>query len=122
MLIESNLNICIFLFNNNTGGINMNGITDVLTIIASVVLLFAVYFSFKLSRETKHEGYWLSLSLGLFIFAVHHWLMIPSLWGNISDAALELVENITSILGGILIVYSTYGLYKSMKTVKQKVE
>jgi len=95
---------------------------EFLIITASAALLLAVYFSFKLSRETKHERYWLSLSLGLFIFAVHHWLMIPSLWGNLSEDTIEIVENITSILGGILIAYSTYGLYTSIKKVKQKVE
>ena len=97
-------------------------IHQMLIILASVTLLFAVYFSFKLSKETKHELYWILLSTGLFIFAVHHWLMIPSLWGNISFETIELIEHITSIVGGILIAYSTYGLYSSIKKINQKIK
>lgn len=100
----------------------MININEILIVVASLALLFAVYFSFMLSKETKHEKYWILLALGLFIFAVHHWLMIPSLWGNISEEMIETIDNITSILGGIIIAYSTYGLYKSMRLVKQKVE
>ena len=100
----------------------MTGSNEILLIIASIVLLVAVYFSFKLSRETKHEKYWILLSLGLLIFAIHHWLMIPFQFGNVSSEARELIDSFSSILGGILIAYSTYGLYKSMRLVKQKVE
>jgi len=100
----------------------MDNSNEILLIIASVVLLIAVYFSFKLSRETKHEKYWFLLSLGLFIFAVHHWLMIPFHLGSVSDDIQGIINQLSSILGGILVAYSTYGLYKSMKLVKQKVE
>ncbi|HZX44306.1 MAG TPA: hypothetical protein VFF28_01345 [Candidatus Nanoarchaeia archaeon] len=99
----------------------MSTINEVLSISASVALLLAVYFSYKLSRETKHERYWLLLSLGLFIFAVHHWFMIIFQLGNIPFFILELLEYLTSIVAGILIAYSTYGLYKSMRAVNQRV-
>ena len=98
----------------------MISINEILVIAASITLLCAVYFSFKLSRETRHEKYWILLSLGLLIFAVHHWLMIPSLWGDISPETIELVENITSIISGVLIAYSTYGLYTSIRKINEK--
>ncbi|MBS1266302.1 MAG: hypothetical protein MAG795_00269 [Candidatus Woesearchaeota archaeon] len=93
-------------------------IHQMLIILASVALLFAVYFSFKLSKETKHELYWILLSAGLFIFAVHHWSMM--LTGIISEKIQLYLEQLTSIIGASLMAYATFGLYKSLKIVKEK--
>ena len=58
------------------------------------------------------------LAIGLFIFAVHHWSMI--LHDLIPDNIQFYIEQFTSIIGALFIAYSTYGLYSSMKKVKEK--
>ena len=94
----------------------------ILVIIASLALLAGVYYSFKLSKETRHEKYWLLLALGFFIFAVHHWMMIPFLFGIIEESARLLIEQLSSIIAAVLIAYSMHGLYSSMKKINRKLE
>ena len=97
-------------------------LSNLLVFLASVLFLISVYFSFKLSKETKNERYWLLLAVGFFIFATHHWLMIPFVGGFISEDVVFFAEQITSIIGAILIAYSTYGLYSSMKIINERLK
>jgi uncharacterized membrane protein YagU involved in acid resistance len=95
---------------------------NTLTIISSIIFLIAVYYSFKLSKETKHEKYWLLLAFGFFVFAIHHWMMIPWSFDLAYEESKEMIENISSIIGALLIGYATFGLYSSMKKVRSKLE
>jgi len=90
--------------------------------LSSIIFLIAVYFSFKLSKETKHEKYWLFLALGFFIFAIHHWMMIPWSLDLINQNIKENIEHLSSIIGASFIAYATYGLYNSMKSIKKKIQ
>ncbi|MFH1211158.1 MAG: hypothetical protein V1645_04575 [archaeon] len=95
-------------------------VLKVLAFLASVVFLVAVYYSFKLSKETRHERYWLLLALGFFVFAIHHWTILLGFYGAISESTNLLVEQVSSIVGALLIAYSTYGLFVSMRRVREK--
>ena len=88
--------------------------------ITSLLFLIAVYFSFKLSKETKHEKYWIILAVGFFIFAIHHWAMLLLNFSLIQEGTREIIEDISSIIGAILIGYSMQGLYRSMKKIRKK--
>lgn len=94
---------------------------EVLVFLASIMFLFAVYFSFKLSKETRHEKYWLALAIGFLIFAVHHWMMIPLSFGVLDENVERVIEQISSIVGSVLFVYATHGLYTSMKEINKKI-
>ncbi|MBR9706678.1 hypothetical protein GOV14_06605 [Candidatus Pacearchaeota archaeon] len=93
-----------------------------LILISSIGFVFAVYYAFKLSKETKHEKYWIMLALASLILAVHLWARIP--WGLhlITDKIQGFIEQITGILGAILLGYSHWGLYSSMRKVKEKLK
>jgi len=95
---------------------------EVLIFLASFMFLFAVYFSFKLSKETHHEKYWLALATGFLVFAVHHWMMIPLSFGILGEGVERVIEQISSIVGSVLFVYATHGLYTSMKEINEKIE
>lgn len=95
---------------------------EILIILASIAFLVAVYFSFKLSKETRHEKYWLALAVGFFIFAIHHWMMIPWTFGFIPESAGHIIEQISSITGALLFAYATHGLYSSMREIKKKLK
>ena len=95
---------------------------EILVFLASFIFLIAVYFSFMLSRETRHEKYWLALAVGFLVFAVHHWMEIPADFGFISEQKERVIEQFSSILGSVLFAYATHGLYKSMKEINQKLK
>lgn len=95
---------------------------DILVFLASFVFLIAVYFSFRLSRETQHEKYWLALAVGFLVFAIHHWLEIPLGMGLLPEGTERIVEQFSSIIGSILFAYATHGLYKSMKEINKKLK
>lgn len=99
----------------------LNTLLNWLSLLASIVFLVAVYYCFKLSKETKHERYWLTLALGFFIFAVHHWTTPLWAFGIVSELTKSIIEQVSSILGALLIGYSTYGLYTSIRKVKERV-
>jgi len=93
---------------------------EVLIIASSIIFLFAVYFSFKLSKETHHEKYWLALAIGFLVFAIHHWLEIPLSLGIMDESVERILEQFSSIAGSILFAYATHGLYTSMKEINEK--
>lgn len=93
-----------------------------LILISSMGFVFAVYYAFKLSKETKHEKYWIMLALASLILAIHFWAMIP--WGLhlITDKSQRYIGQIAGISGAILLGYSHWGLYSSMRKVKEKLK
>ena len=93
---------------------------ELLIVLASLIFLIAVYFSFKLSKETHHEKYWLSLSFGFLVFAFHHWMEIPLSLGFIEESLESVIEQISSIVGSVLFAYATRGLYNSMKEINAR--
>lgn len=95
---------------------------EILIFLASFIFLIAVYFSFRLSRETHHEKYWLALAIGFLVFAVHHWMMIPLSFGFIPENMERIIEQISSIVGSVLFAYATHGLYTSMKDINKKLK
>jgi uncharacterized membrane protein YagU involved in acid resistance len=95
---------------------------EILIFLASFIFLIAVYFSFKLSKETHHEKYWLSMAVGFLVFAIHHWMMIPLSFGLLPEAVERVIEQVSSIVGSILFAYATHGLYVSMKEINKKLK
>ena len=95
---------------------------NILAIVASITFLIAVYFAYKLSKETKHEKYWVVLAIGFLIFAIHHWIMVPGILGKFNENLIEIIEHSSSIIAALLIAYATYGLYNSMKIIKKKIQ
>ena len=93
---------------------------ELLIVLASLIFLIAVYFSYKLSKETKHEKYWLALSFGFLVFAIHHWMEIPLSLGIMEESVERIIEQISSIVGSILFAYATRGLYNSMKEINAR--
>lgn len=90
--------------------------------LGSVGFLIAVYYAFKLSRETKHEKYWMALSLSALFLAIHQWTMIPWEFHLITDDFRFLLVQSSSIIGAILFIYAIYGLSSSMKKIREKME
>jgi len=100
----------------------VENILQLLIYLAAFLFLLAMYFSFKLSKETQHEKYWIFLAIGFLVFALHHLSMIPLMFGIISEDLQHFLEPLSSILGTIFISYAMWGLYSSMNKVKKRLE
>jgi uncharacterized membrane protein YagU involved in acid resistance len=95
---------------------------EILIFLASFIFLIAVYFSFKLSKATHHEKYWLAMAIGFLVFAIHHWMMIPLTFGLLPEGMERVIEQVSSIVGSSLFAYATHGLYRSIKEINKKLQ
>ncbi len=93
-----------------------------LILLGSIGFLVVVYYTFRLSKETKNEKYWLILAVSAVFLAVHQWTMI--LWDLhiITDNINLMIQQISILIGAVLFGYAIYGLFTSMKEIKEKME
>jgi hypothetical protein len=92
-----------------------------LHVVADLVTLMAMYFAFKLYTETDKGWYWLSLLLSTFFLAAGQWMTIflPILRGfGIVGVLIEVCDIVAALLFGL----SCYGIYRTMKEVRKRVE
>jgi hypothetical protein len=92
-----------------------------LRILAAASTMVACIVAFRLYLETDRKWYWLALFLSALSFGVSQWLdiLMPMsrqfpVFGPLRDAS--------DIVGGILFAASCYGMYKTMKLIREKVE
>lgn len=79
-----------------------------------------VYYAFGLSKETKNEKYWLISAISAIFLATHQGTMIPWEFHIITDNVRFVIQQISVIIGAVLFAYAIYGLFTSMKKIKQK--
>ena len=97
-------------------------LTSILFAIALIGYAFAVYFTVKLTKETKRERYWYLFAVAAFALAIHQILNLLAEFGIITeqqDAPLSLVLHIIS---GLSMAYASYGIVKTMVTIRKKLE
>lgn len=97
------------------------GIFSILHIIAAASVLVAVYFAYKLYKETDRAWYWLSLLLSAFFFALAQWINIV-FPGGPRFALLGILSESGDIVATLLLAVSCYGIYKTMKDIRKRVE
>ena len=90
-------------------------------IIAAATVLGAVYFAIKLYMETDKGWYWFTLLLSAFFTALSQWSMIiiPPMRGF---EIIPLLRESMDIAATILFAVSCYGIYKTMKDIRRRVE
>ncbi len=93
---------------------------QVLILLGSLGFLVVVYYAFKLSKETKNEKYWLALVISATFLAIHQWAMIPWDLHIITDNVRFVIQQISVIIGSVLFAYAIYGLFTSMKKIREK--
>lgn len=98
-------------------------IFGLLHIVAALSFAFTLAFVIKLYLETDKGWYWLTLVISTFLLALSQWVTIlfpierrggMMLLGPISEGA--------DITGAILLAVSFYGMYKTMKDIRKRVE
>jgi len=94
-----------------------------LHVVAALGFILAVYFAFKLYRETDRGWYWLSLVLSAVFFAVPQWLtFVFPFMGLRFNPAFPIITEVGDIAAGLLFTLSCYGMYTTMKHIRKKVE
>jgi hypothetical protein len=93
----------------------------VLRLVASISVLGALVLAIKLYLETDKGWYWFSLILSAFFFAISQWLLIlvPMRHGFEIFGSLQ---EVSDILAAIFFAASCYGIYKTMKEIRKRVE
>lgn len=91
-------------------------------IAGSVGFLVAIYFSVKLSNETRRERYWVMFVMSAVLFASHYWLMVLEINGLISDEVALPGQALSGLAGASLFGYASYGLYRAMLKVRLQTE
>lgn len=82
--------------------------------------LVAVYYTFRLAKETKYERYWIFFLISAVFMGMHHIVIIPHNFGLINNNTLEFLSNIGELIGALAIAYAAYGISKSMRNIRQK--
>jgi hypothetical protein len=96
-------------------------IFDLLHIAAAASVVVAVFFAYKLYKETDRAWYWLSLLLSAFFFALAQWIKI-AFPGGPRFAVLGILSESGDIVATLLLAVSCYGIYKTMKDIRKRVE
>ncbi|GEM_PF-3490623 len=92
----------------------------VLSVISTVFFLGAIFFSYKLSKESGGEKYWVFLVIASASFGLAH-LAAKGFLLNLSSETFFVVREIGEIVGAFSLAYATYGLYSSMKKIREKI-
>ena len=86
----------------------------VMVFLSTIFIIAAIFFSLKLSRETKGEKYWIFFVFSALGFGLSH------LSGKLGQNFFGLQEA-GEITGAFSLAYACYGLYTSMKRIREKV-
>jgi len=88
---------------------------------AAVGVVAAVWFAFKLYRETDKGWYWGCLVLSAFFLAVSQWLFIgiPRMHGL---EWLSVLRDVSEVLSSLLFAVACYGMYSAMHKIRKRVE
>lgn len=97
-------------------------IVFVLHVIGALSFLLVVFFAIKLYSETDKGWYWLTLVLSAIILAFPQWLALTFPPAPGAFFSLQLIRDATDIAGSLLFAVSCYGMYKTMRHIRKRVE
>lgn len=99
-----------------------NPFTEGIVLLASLGFLVAVYYTYRLSQETKGEKYWSYFLIAALLFGFHYWAELPLVLGLISKATQTLLVEFAAILGALSLAHASRGLYRTLRRIRQRVE
>ncbi len=99
------------------------GIIFALHLLAALSFVLAVFFAIRLYKETDKGWYWLSLLLSAVFFALPQWLrfVLPALAPRLRLLP-PILDETSNILASLLFALSCWGMYKTMKHIRKRVE
>ncbi len=98
------------------------GLFGFLHVLAAFSMLATLALVIKLYLETDKGWYWLCLVLSILLIAISQCvdlLFPPGLRGFM---IIGLLSEICQIAGGLLLAVSFYGMYRTMKSIRKRIE
>jgi hypothetical protein len=92
-----------------------------LALFSTALFVLAIFFSLMLSRETKGEKYWFFFVITAFSMAVFHFVRHPWAFAFLFPTTIDLIQEIAEIVGAASLAFACFGLYISMKKIREKV-
>ncbi len=92
----------------------------IILLVGSTGFMAAIYFSVRLSIETRNEKYWLMFALSALCFALHYWLMVFDFYEMVPMGMAVRGEAISGLLGAFLFGYASYGLHRALVNIREK--
>ncbi|MBI4361316.1 hypothetical protein HY572_06110 [Candidatus Micrarchaeota archaeon] len=99
-----------------------NAFTQGLVLLASLGFLAAVYYTYRLSQETKGEKYWTFFLVAALALAMPYWLSVPHDLNLIPTGTTTAIGEVAAIAGALSLAYASHGLYQTMKRIRKRVE
>ncbi|QKQ98375.1 hypothetical protein GKQ38_02500 [Candidatus Nanohaloarchaea archaeon] len=93
-----------------------------LVIFSSILFGVAVYYTYRLSEETNRGKYWIFYLLAAIGLGMHEWLKVLHIFLRIPEPIYNLLLELGIVAGAASLSYASYGLYTSMKKIREKVE
>jgi glucose uptake protein GlcU len=93
-------------------------------ILSSIAVLFsilALVFSALLSKESKGEKYWVFFTIAAIGFFASSIARNEFFSNSISMETISLIQEIGMIIGSFSFAYAAFGLYRSMKKIREKI-
>ena len=85
------------------------------SLITSLFFLAAIFFSYKLAKESRGEKYWLFFALAAVMLSLPHFLKLEFFKNFFSEPFLAFFKESGELIGAFSFAYASYGLYSSMK-------
>lgn len=93
-----------------------------LVIFSSILFGVAVYYTYRLSEETNRGKYWMFFLLAAIGLGMHEWLKVLQIFLRIPEPTYNLFLELGVVAGAASLSYASYGLYTSMKKIREKVD
>jgi hypothetical protein len=100
----------------------LSGFISLLHIAAGFGFLIAFVFAIKLFLETDRGWYWISLVASAFFFGLSQWATILFPMSVENFELLAVVQETSELIAGLLFAISCFGIYKTMKDIRKRVE
>lgn len=95
-------------------------VNTALVIVASISFLVAIYFTYRLSGETRGGRYWLAFVVAAIGLGVHEWLKIVNIFISIRAGVWRSLVEAGVVIGALSLAYGAYGIQRSVAEIKRK--
>ncbi|MEK6982116.1 MAG: hypothetical protein AABX38_04255 [Candidatus Micrarchaeota archaeon] len=95
---------------------------ELITHVATLGFFIAFIFSIKLYLETDRKWFWLSFCVATFSFLITHVLKIFWPFSTVNNELLAFIQEFGEIIGALVFAVACYGIYREMKSIRERLE
>lgn len=92
-----------------------------LVVVASLAFIAAVWFTYRLSQETRQGTYWVAFLVAAIGLGSHEWLKIIDPLFGLDQETAGIIRELGVVVGALALAYGSYGIHTSVRTLKRRV-